>query len=72
MSPEILIGLGSAFAAYLQLFEVCVAYRPTAEHLHAYCRGLLSELPRKCVEPIALWRRRRSASATSRAAVTWR
>ena len=54
MSPEMIVVLGSAFTAYLQLFEVCVAYRPTADHLHAYCRGLLSDLPRKSVEPIAL------------------
>jgi SRSO17 transposase len=36
------------------MFEVCIAYQPTVEHLHAYCRGLLSDLPRKSIEPIAL------------------
>jgi len=54
MTPEKLIALGAAFAAYLRFFEDCFAYCPTIEHLHAYCRGLLSDLPRKSVEPIAL------------------
>jgi SRSO17 transposase len=53
MTPKQLMALSSAFAAFLRSFEVCVAYRPTAEHLHSYCRGLLSDLPRKSVEPIA-------------------
>jgi len=54
MTPEQMLGLGMAFAAYLRLFEDCIAYRPTAEHLHSYCRGLLSDLARKSMEPIAL------------------
>src|SRR5437667_6594438 len=54
MTPELMMTLGTAFAAYLRIFEDCIAYQPTAEHLHAYCRGLLSDLPRKSVEPIAL------------------
>ena len=54
MTPNQLLVLGTAFAAYLRLFEHCIAYRPTAEHLHAYCRGLLSDLARKSMEPIAL------------------
>jgi SRSO17 transposase len=54
MTPEQMLALGTAFAAYLRLFEVCIAYRPTAEHLHSYCRGLLSDLARKSIEPIAL------------------
>jgi SRSO17 transposase len=54
MTPEQLMALGTAFAAYLRIFEDCIAYRPTAEHLHSYCRGLLSDLPRKSIEPIAL------------------
>jgi SRSO17 transposase len=54
MTPEQLMALGPAFAAFLRLFEVCIVYRPTVEHLHCYCRGLLSDLPRKSVEPIAL------------------
>lgn len=54
MTPDQMLVLGSAFTAYLRVFEVCVAYTPTAEHLHSYCRGLLSDLARKSVEPIAL------------------
>jgi SRSO17 transposase len=54
MTPDQLIFLGTAFAAFLRVFEVCLVYRPTVEHLHSYCRGLLSDLPRKSVEPIAL------------------
>src|SRR6186997_896558 len=54
MTPDQLLVLGTALAAYLRVFEVCVAYRPTAEHLHSYCRGLLSDLARKSIEPIAL------------------
>ncbi len=54
MTPEQLLVLGTAFAAYLRIFEDCIAYRPTAEHLHSYCRGLLSDLARKSIEPIAL------------------
>jgi SRSO17 transposase len=54
MTPEQMMALGTAFAAYLRIFEDCIAYCPTFEHLHAYCRGLLSDLPRKSVEPIAL------------------
>jgi SRSO17 transposase len=54
MTPEQVVVLGTAFAAYLRIFEDCIAYRPTAEHLHTYCRGLLSDLARKSIEPIAL------------------
>src|SRR5882757_7442296 len=53
MTPEQMLVLGTAFAAYLRIFEVCIAYQPTVAHLHSYCRGLLSDLPRKSVEPIA-------------------
>jgi len=54
MTPKQMLALGTAFAAYLRVFEDCIAYRPTAEHLHSYCRGLLSDLARKSIEPIAL------------------
>lgn len=54
MTPDQLIALGAAFASFLRVFEVCIVYRPTVEHLHSYCRGLLSDLPRKSIEPIAL------------------
>jgi SRSO17 transposase len=54
MTPEQLMALGTAFAVYLRLFEACFVDRRTAEHLHSYCRGLLADLPRKSIEPIAL------------------
>jgi SRSO17 transposase len=54
MTPDQMMALGTAFAAYLRIFEVCIAYQPTADHLHSYCRGLLSDLARKSIEPIAL------------------
>ena len=53
MTPEQMMALGTAFAAFVRLFEGCIAYQPTVAHLHSYCRGLLSDLPRKSVEPIA-------------------
>jgi SRSO17 transposase len=46
--------LGPAFARYLKAFRDCFADHRAVEHLRAYCRGLLSDLPRKSVEPIAL------------------
>ncbi|MFM8540024.1 MAG: IS701 family transposase [Nitrospira sp.] len=54
MTPEQMMALGTAFAAYLRLFADCFGQARTAEHLHSYCRGLLSDLPRKSMEPIAL------------------
>ena len=46
--------LGPAFAGYLREFEGCFVQERTREHLHTYCRGLLSDLPRKSAEPMAL------------------
>ncbi len=54
MTPEQVAALGPAFAAYLRDFEDCFGQGRTREHLHTYCRGLLSDLPRKSIEPIAL------------------
>jgi SRSO17 transposase len=54
MTPEQVTALGPAFAAYLREFEDCFVQERTRQHLHTYCRGLLSDLPRKSVEPIAL------------------
>lgn len=54
MTPEQMMALGAAFAVYLRLFTGCFAQERTAQHFHSYCRGLLSDLPRKSVEPIAL------------------
>src|SRR2546430_4526473 len=54
MTPEQLVALGPAFVSYLREFDDCFAQDRTREHLHTYCRGLLTDLPRKTVEPIAL------------------
>ena len=54
MTEEELDGLGSALEAFLQPYLYCCGYTQTFGHLHTYCRGLLSDLKRKSVEPIAL------------------
>jgi SRSO17 transposase len=54
MTPKQMRALGTEFAGYLREFAECFVQARTVEHLHAYCRGLLSDLPRKSVEPIAL------------------
>jgi SRSO17 transposase len=46
--------LGPAFASFLRRFRPCFLQDRTAAHFGGYCRGLLSDLPRKTVEPIAL------------------
>lgn len=54
MTEREIIALGPAFAAYLRRFRGCFGQDRTAGHFGTYCRGLLSDLPRKSVEPIAL------------------
>ena len=54
MTEQEIAGLGPAFAGYLGRFRRCFRQKRTAAHFDTYCRGLLSELPRKSVEPIAL------------------
>jgi SRSO17 transposase len=54
MTREQLLALGLAFEAYLRQFADCFGQQRSRDHLLAYCRGLLSDLPRKSVEPIAL------------------
>jgi SRSO17 transposase len=54
MTEEQIAGLGPAFTEYLGSFRKCFARQPTFKHMGTYCRGLLSDLPRKSVEPIAL------------------
>src|SRR5947209_2929699 len=53
MTEQEIAGLGPAFAAYLGRFRPCSLQKRTAAHFGTYCRGLLSDLPRKSVEPIA-------------------
>jgi SRSO17 transposase len=54
MTEDQIAGLGPAFTDYLGGFRKCFPRLPTFKHLGAYCRGLLSDLARKSVEPIAL------------------
>jgi SRSO17 transposase len=46
--------LGPMLDRFLARFDDCFCRRPSREHLAAYLRGLLSDLPRKSAEPIAL------------------
>src|SRR5262245_43412401 len=54
MTEQEIAGLGPAFASYLGRYRVCFLQKRTAAHFDTYCRGLLSDLPRKSVEPVAL------------------
>jgi SRSO17 transposase len=54
MTAEQVVALGPAFTDYLAAFRPCFLTRPTFKHFQTYTRGLLSDLPRKSVEPIAL------------------
>jgi SRSO17 transposase len=54
MTDEQIRALGPAFAAELRRYRGCFGQDRTAAHFDTYCRGLLSDLPRKSVEPIAL------------------
>src|SRR6478752_100067 len=54
MTAEQVAALGPAFADYLRCFRPCFVTKNTFGHLGTYCRGLLSDLARKSVEPIAL------------------
>jgi SRSO17 transposase len=54
MTDQEIAGLGPAFAGYLSRYRDCFLQKRTAGHFDNYCRGLLSDLPRKSVEPIAL------------------
>jgi SRSO17 transposase len=54
MTEEQLNALGPALDEFLRPYLFCCGYTQTFDHLHTYCRGLLSDLPRKSAEPIAL------------------
>jgi SRSO17 transposase len=54
MTEQEIAGLGPAFAAHLGRYRNCFLQKRTMAHFDTYCRGLLSDLPRKSVEPIAL------------------
>src|SRR5208337_4828845 len=54
MTEDQIAGLGPALTEFLGGFRKCFPRLPTFKHLGTYCRGLLGDLPRKSVEPIAL------------------
>jgi SRSO17 transposase len=54
MTEQDIAGLTPAFAKYLGRYRDCFLQKRTMAHFDTYCRGLLSDLPRKSVEPIAL------------------
>src|SRR4051795_12934870 len=54
MTEQQLQALGPALDDFLQPYLFCCGYTQTFAHLHTYCKGLLSDLKRKSVEPIAL------------------
>lgn len=54
MTAEQIAALGPAFTAYCDSYARCFPRRETRRHLATYCRGLMSDLARKSVEPIAL------------------
>jgi SRSO17 transposase len=54
VTEQDLRSLAPALEDFLHSFLYCCAYTQTFDHLGVYCKGLLSDLPRKSVEPIAL------------------
>lgn len=54
MTDQDIAELTPAFSAFLRRFQHCFVQERTAGHFDSYCRSLLSDLPRKTVEPIAL------------------
>jgi len=54
MTEHELRALGPALRRFLDEFLFCCAYTQTFAHLATYVRGLLADLPRKTVAPIAL------------------
>jgi SRSO17 transposase len=53
MTEDQLDALGPALDDFLQPYLFCCGYTQTFTRLHTYCKGLLSDLKRKTVEPIA-------------------
>jgi SRSO17 transposase len=54
MTEKQLEALGPALDDFLRPYLFCCGYTQSFAHLHTYCKGLLSDLQRKTVEPIAL------------------
>jgi SRSO17 transposase len=54
MTKDEILGLGSALRTHLQSYRRYLGGKAIQGHIDTYCRGLLSDLPRKSVEPMAL------------------
>ena len=54
MTEKQIAGLAPALRSYLHGYEDYLGGGAVREHVDIYCRGLLSDLQRKSVEPIAL------------------
>jgi SRSO17 transposase len=54
MTEKQLRALGPALSDFLDDYLFCCSYTQTFAHLNTYVRGLLSDLPRKTIEPIAI------------------
>jgi SRSO17 transposase len=54
MTDAQLAAIEPALVQYLSQFRPHCVYAPTFGHLNTYVRGLLSDLPRKTAEPVAL------------------
>jgi SRSO17 transposase len=54
MTKQEITSLGPTFASYLRRFRGSFGQDRTAAHFDTYCRGLLLDLPRKSIEPVAL------------------
>jgi SRSO17 transposase len=54
MLPEQIVSLAPALTEFLGVFRNCFGECRLLDHFATYCRGLLSDLARKSVEPIAL------------------
>ena len=53
-APRQIAGLAPAFQGHLNSYSDFLGDRAVRQHVAVYCRGLMSDLPRKSVEPIAL------------------
>jgi len=54
MTPDQIAGLAPALTEFLGFFRRCFGERRVLDHFAVYCRGLLSDLRRKSVEPVAV------------------
>ena len=54
MTPQQIASLGPALSKFLRPLNGCFTECRLLDHFDIYCRGLLSDLSRKSVEPIAL------------------